>query len=291
MKVDDSELWIWRHFAVRLPRDWEMLQFSCNARTGRCAFADRYAFRFELSWNRVPGPPDVDRMLSDYAAELMRDGESRPRRVRRAEWYGLEIRNGPESASRYGCYIGDHGYLLEAVFPWPSRVDRPLAHAVLDSIHVETANADGFRRWRAFGMEVLAPPGLDLQSCRVLPAQAEMVFADKRSRRELRVERLGMVSEWLRGSPTDWVKKTAPPHMAEAPACVTQRNGHDIVRLIGKSRGLPGRQRAVDERCGWRCPESGRLFGLSVKGMPAPSPSRTAWADCVGCCAVRSAAL
>ena len=289
MQADAMELWIWRHIAVRLPRDWEMLQFSCNARTGRCAFADRYAFRFELSWRSVPGPPDVERMLSDYEAELARGGATRLHRVRHASWYGLEMEDGSERSSRFGRYISNHGYLLEAVFPWPQRIDRDLSRAILDGMEAETEDAHGFRRWRAFGMDVLVPPELDLSSCIVLPAQAEMVFADKRRRRELRVQRLGMVSEWLDGSAADWVRKNAAGRMEGAQTRVMKENGHEIMYLVGKPRRTPGR-RDVDVRCGWICPQSGRLYGLSVKRMPNPPPSRRVWSDCVGCCASRSVA-
>ena len=65
--------WIWRQISLRLPATWEMLQFSTEYPQGRCAFADRYQFRFELTWGNVKGEPDYDRMITDYTGKLERE--------------------------------------------------------------------------------------------------------------------------------------------------------------------------------------------------------------------------
>ena len=56
MNVERLETWVWRHLEVRVPADWELLQFSKTPAEGRCAFADRHGFRLELSWRTVAGP-------------------------------------------------------------------------------------------------------------------------------------------------------------------------------------------------------------------------------------------
>ncbi len=48
-------LWIWRGLCMKVPDDWEMLQFETNTGKGGCAFADRYQFRFEVDWKVVQG--------------------------------------------------------------------------------------------------------------------------------------------------------------------------------------------------------------------------------------------
>jgi len=291
MQTDKTNEWIWRHFAVRLPGDWELLQYSRNAAAGRCAYADRYAFRFELSWRVVPGPPDVERMLSDYEMEHVRQGGAPPQRATHADWRGFETAAGPAQSSRYGRYFPGEGCLVEAVFLWPHGIDRDLIRATLASIREEPSDPGGFRRWRAFGMDLLVPPGLNMQSCTIRPAQAEWMFADQRRRRQMRVQRLGMVADWLEGTPSDWLKRTAAKDAPGGRPTIVNRHGHDIACLVGPPRrtwnGRLGRSRTVAARYGWICPENGRLFGLSVNGLDERPRSRAEWFDCLGCCAAR----
>jgi len=76
--IRPMEKWIWRNITLTVPTDWEMLQFSRSAETGRCAFAGRYQFRLGLDWRVVPGPPDFGRMTSDYRARLREKGMELP---------------------------------------------------------------------------------------------------------------------------------------------------------------------------------------------------------------------
>jgi len=287
MQQSETALWIWRHLSVRLPRDWEMLQFTRNLQFGRCAYADRYDFRFELSWRAVPGPPDTDRMLSDYAAELLRNGCKEPKRIRHGAWAGLQGGGGGVPASRFGRYFPGEACLVEAVFRWTTGADRDLAAGILDSIREEPAGADGSRRWRAFGMDLLVPRGLALQSCRVEPARAEMTFENKGGSAALRAKRQGMLSEWFDGRVADRVRQAAAADLAVARESAVRHNGHHVVCVRGRVRrgrvALPGR-RALGAYYGWICPRDGRLYELQSKGVEEADRPVPGTSDRLGCC-------
>ena len=127
--------WVWRQLHVEVPEEWELLQFSRNPQTGRCAFADRYQFRFEVSWREVPGAPDFQRLLSDYRSRLEEDGLSAVRPLQGGVWQGVAgVLPDGRTTCRYGAYLAPVQCLVEAVFLWPKARHEPLETAVLASL-------------------------------------------------------------------------------------------------------------------------------------------------------------
>ena len=261
-----SQLWMWRHFAVELPADWEMLQFSKSMDSGRCAFADRYQYRFELNWRRVGGRPDFDRTLSDYRSKL--DTEhvmTGIADVRQGEWRGLEgaMKNGKLS-SRFGGYLETEKCFIEAVFLWPGETDRALVHAVLTSLR-ETVPVNGqFRRWKAFGMDLLTHSDLAMTRCSVFPANAEMFFADPKTGGEEHFSRRGLTRDWLTDSVAAWLTRQTPGRVGRTATHFRTINSHNVEILNGTSRargmrGLLGR-RLNYVACAWLCPADSRLY-------------------------------
>ena len=97
-----------------------------NPQAGRCAFADRYQFRLELSWKVVPGAPDFNRMMSDYAAKLIEEGEEKPEPVDGGPWKGLCVHAQGQLSTRFGRFFPGESCLVELVFPWPEERDEKL---------------------------------------------------------------------------------------------------------------------------------------------------------------------
>lgn len=270
------QLHVWRNFRIELPDEWEMLQFSRGVESGRCAWADRYQFRLELDWRKVAGPLDFERMISDYRSKL-RDGEhmSDVERTREAGWLGVRGRKGPVEQVRFGRHFGEESCLVEIVLMWPESRDTRLERTILRSVRAEPERLGGFRRWRAFGMDLLASPGLGLRDCNVEPANVRMTFADERSgwrgaRKEETFRRMGMVSEWLARpdgkSPTrrsrygdgaagsarpdssgsartgpvspvaEWLSRSAPGEVVARSQGLTEVRGHLVERMRGEWR-------------------------------------------------------
>lgn len=265
------QFWIWRNFRLQLPASWEMLQFSRHPQLGRCAFADRYQFRLELSWRVVEGSPDFKRMISDYQAKLQEDGVDNIKRRIRGPWQGIEGATGGCLTTRFGRYFPGESCLVELVFLWPDRRDSEMEQRVLDSVNEEPKLGNRFQHWKAFGMELFVSKELMLQNCVMEPAHTEMVFTDSKEQVRERFSRRGMVSEWLTGGVSEWLQKCLPKGR-EAASAETSSNvkGHHIDRLVIKEHTprlarLLGRH-IREEAAAWICPEDGRLYSASRIG-------------------------
>jgi len=264
MTNEPLKLWIWRNVRLCIPADWEMLQFSRTMAEGRCAFADRYRFRLELSWQAAASEPDFDRMMSDYAARLREQAEEAPRRLDGTPWHGLESKVNGVVTTRFGRFLPGEKCVVEVVLLWPEGRDEALERAVLTSVAPEPPH-NGLHRWRAFGMDVLADSRLALAGCRVEPANAEMIFTDQAGETVERFARRGMVSEWLTEPVAAWLRRHAPAH-ADVSASTVRQAEHDVACLVSEERapGLRGRlgRRRRREAAAWICPKDGRLYSV-----------------------------
>jgi len=265
------KLWVWRGIRIEVPDDWEMLLFSRRREAGRCAFADRYQFRLELSWREGNARPDMERMLSDYLAKLRLDGTlPDAHEVRNGPFRGIEGHQEGVPTSRFGLYVERATCLVELVFLWPGERDLDLERTILASVEAELPWANRLQHWRAFGLDVLTPQGLSLKECRNEPANAALTFADPRSQTIERFTRLGLVDEWLDRPLEDWLRSQVPRDTTIASTDTTTESGHEMVVLAGSRR--PGflRRAAPYVAAAWRCPEDGRLYALSSTGPQAP---------------------
>ena len=148
--------WVWNNFEMSVPEEWEMLYFAKSPDFGRCGFADRYRYRLEFNWKKVPGEPDFERMMSDYDAKLRTDGVMTGiHRTRSGPWKGVEGRMDTTLTSRYGRYFPEEKSLIEIVFLWPEKKDSAVVKTILNSVGCVPVVREQFRRWKAFGMELL----------------------------------------------------------------------------------------------------------------------------------------
>jgi hypothetical protein len=258
--------WIWRHFAFELPTDWEMLQFSREMSEGRCAFADRYRFRFELNWRVVPGPPDFDRMLSDYRALL--ESEQNLQNVRRechGMWQGLSGSHGTACSSRFGRYFAENHCLVELVFLWPGSRDRTCEKAVLDSCGYAGKDRKGLQHWLAFGMDMRPPAPMECMQVNSAPASADMLFARPRSDDHIRFRRLGMVSCWLNKPLERWLRLQVHRQAHKLVHSRSMVHNHMLETLKGiyVPKFILKRKHRY-RLSAWQCPEDGRIYLVEV---------------------------
>ena len=281
------EHWVWQGIAVSLPADWEMLQYSCNPEKGRCAFADRYQFRFELDWLAVESAPDVARAVSDYQARLEEEGAERAEAVRCGDWQGLVGRQEGGSVSRFLRHLAELDRFVEVVFVWSGKRDTGLERQVLRTVRPEPADDSDGQQWRAFGMELVVSPGLTLERCTVRPADAEMVFTSKRGRNEERFARRGMVSDWLHGSTGDWLRDQCPASASLSRERSVEHAGHRVLAFNGELRG-PGvfRRRRTLQTAAWVCPADRRLYSVARTSPESPAADDPALlaGSCLRCC-------
>ncbi len=278
--------WIWRQWALAVPGDWEMLQFSKTADQGRCAFADRYQFRVELDWRMVTSAPDFGRMLKDYEGVLAREhGFTHLRRGMQGPWQGIAGRQDGRDVSRWGRYFDPPSCLVELVFLGSPRRDTALESAVLNSFRWMPGEA-GWQPWRAFGMGLVVPADLPLTECVVEPARAVMTFVGERRPVRWIFRRLGLADRWLDVPLATWLDRQAPRRVKQRVGTELKAPGHDIRILAGRymPRGLlnPGGRY---DAAAWVCPEDGRVYHVSritrpARGVSAPMPAIQAMLSC-----------
>ncbi len=265
-------LWVWRNFGIEVPEDWEMLQFSKKADAGNVAFADRYRFRLEFSWRALPTAPDLERMMSDYCAKFkLEDPDGVASRIKVAGWPGiLSGTGGAGLKSRFARFFRSESCLTEVNFTWPEARDKKLERTVLGGVRVVGERPGGARRWKAFGMDVLASKGMRLQDVNVAPALAVMTFSgEKGTAREERFERRGMTSEWLRRPVGEWLRTRYPEGFDQLSRETRDLPGHTVETVRGTFSvtglgRLIGRRRR-HEAAAWVCPGDGRLYYVQTR--------------------------
>jgi hypothetical protein len=275
-------LWVWRNFGIETPDDWEMLQYSRKVDAGNVAFADRYSFRLEFSWRAAQATPDVERMVTDYRAKLaIENPEGGAARAAAAGWPGLlsgQDAPGPGLKSRFVKYFRSESCVTELVFTWPEGRDKKLERTVLEHVRAVSERPGGLRRWKAFGMDILASKGMCLKNVNVAPALAVMTFSgEKRGEREERFERRGMASEWLRAPVGEWLATRLPEELAIESRETRDAPGHTIEAVRGtvhvKGLGRIVGRRRRHEAAAWICPADGRLFYVEA-GAPDSDGSK-----------------
>ncbi|HMO99298.1 MAG TPA: hypothetical protein PKE26_09340 [Kiritimatiellia bacterium] len=254
--------WIWRHIAVRLPATWEMLQFSSEFNRGRCAFADRYQFRFELSWKTVKGEPDYDRMVTDYMNRLEHEKKlTEAERARKAGWHGFSGVVNRERTSRFGKYLPEIGCLVEVVFLWPEARDIELENAVLPAISGMPRVEGNRQPWRAFGLDLQVPATAAFEGCIAQPARAEFTFTHPATGNSWQFGRLGMVGSWFKGDLESWLRTSLGRDVGDLRIFHRATRGDDHLHAEGtfKPRRLHLRRGNV-RATAWIEHRDGRLY-------------------------------
>lgn len=258
-KIDMVE-WIWRQIGVELPAEWECLQFARDPEAGRCAFADRHRYRFELNWRRSVGEPDFGRMMKDYEGALAKEWEG-IRKVKCRGWPGLTGNRGGEVVSRFGRWLAGVELLVEVVFIHPDRRDARLEAKVLQTVREVPPEATGLQCWRAFGMEMRVPRTFELGECVVEPARVGMRFDGPNGPDRWIFRRYGMVDSWLKTSVREWLASQAGELVRNVKAKPGGGGAAQVERIEGEWRpkGLLLRKGAY-AAAAWREPEDGRLY-------------------------------
>lgn len=253
--------WIWRDVRLEIPGDWEMLQFSREREKGRCAFADRRQFRLELSWRQVKGAPDFPRMMKDYKARLKSAGELQDAKTfTLSGWHGLAGLQKNVNVSRFGNYFDEDNLLVELVCLWPGNRDVSLEKDILQSCRY-AAPENGFRKLKAFGLTGRIQEVYELSACQVQPAMVSMVFSGHRRPSQIRLQRLGMVPQWLKQPLSDWLRAQAPAEIRSLHIETGNASGHQAAHARGEyiPKGLLIRK-GLYTASAWICPKDGRLY-------------------------------
>ncbi|HMP88702.1 MAG TPA: hypothetical protein PJ991_00800 [Kiritimatiellia bacterium] len=251
---------------IRLPSDWELLQFSSEFTRGRCAFADRYQFRLELSWSIVKGEPDYTRMISDYTSKLEQEKKLTGKElIKKAGWHGFFGEMNGELTSRFGRYLGEIGCLVECVVLWTGERDPDLEHDLVSSIRACPPH-EGRQQWRAFGMHVFPPATAAFDGCVAQPARTEFNFTNPKSGNKWNFSRYGMVKSWLFADVESWLKSRLQTDARDLRFYHKTMHAVDVVFAEGvfKPEGIHLHKGEL-QAAAWIAPEDGRLYQVTQR--------------------------
>jgi hypothetical protein len=193
-------------------------------------------------------------------------------------WRGLTHRVGDAAGSRFVRYLPELAMVVELTFLWPQQRDLDLEQTVCRSLCPALPAANGLQRWRAFGLDLMAGPGLAPHACVAQPGRAVFEFRHpRRPWQEEHYQRLGMLQDWLHRKPAEWFRLRLPRdlHMLAQGSCELRK--HRIEQVSG-TRPVRGVARLWGRRAhfaaeAWVCPTDGRLYYVSAEGpVAAPGP-------------------
>ncbi|MEI6519147.1 MAG: hypothetical protein WCO98_03795 [bacterium] len=220
-------------------------------------------------WRNITSEPDMKKMAVDYASYIgLRDDIVSVKPVSYYQWEGVEANLPDASYSSYSSFLASEKLLVELIFLTPANSENRQEQKILSSVSEEPLQLDHYRRWRAFGMDMVTDDRYTIRKCQVLPGFAEMTFNHlKDDNLYDTFERFGMVDEWLRGSIEEWVKKRIPDGVKIISSKVEEYRGHTFYTINGKvnigfSKLIRGARVEYIART-WRCPIDGRLYCYS----------------------------
>lgn len=260
---------IWRRFNIEVPENWEMLSYSTNFDNGRCYFGDRYQHRLMYRWRNIIAEPDLEKMATDYSSYIgLRDDILSVKPVSYYKWQGVEAKLDDASYSTYSSYYANENTLIEMIFLTPGNADNHLEQKILSSVTEEPLQLGHYRRWRAFGMDMVADDKYIIKKCQALPGSATIIYCHIKDEALYdSFERFGIVDEWLRGPIDEWAKKRIPDGVKILDAGIENHRGHTFYTIKGKAgagflKTIKGMKVEYISR-NWRCPIDGRLYCYS----------------------------
>ena len=275
---------------LTVPADWDIVRHSTRPERGSLSLVDRRQQRLQLRWRDVERAPDLGQMIADHRSrQLQRDPDARFRPFEPVgSWRGLSrIVDRGELVTRALRFDEPTGRLIEAIVLDPGDGSGPDLRELLTGIAV-LSRAREAARWRAFDLEVHAPPGWRLDTVQVNPADASLRFKpaskDGRKQRsaagmevagpELVVRRMGMASSWYKG-PEALLRK-ALGRDVDFEMAAAHHPPHNAVRAISDEQGTrlrryAGRLRRREDVI-WQCQRENAVYQLTRMSAPPRGP-------------------
>ena len=284
MDPTDYRRTVWQGIEVHLPAAWELIRYGSDYRRGVCLFADEFAERFQLAWQREMDRPDLDRLMSDIKAKELTTPTAEGGGLAPTcalwpafgPWRGVTARQGDAVRTRAVCYRAEERLLLETAAFWNRTPEIETEHAILGSIRVHAR--EDWRPWEAFGIRAEVSTALGLTACRCVPADAELTFRGPRPRPWASVRRMGFVRAWLREPVADWLKAKLPEGWKLLSADASEiAAGHPSARMTAAARrgllGLAASGHARRQELAVLCPSEQRLYHVIQEFDQDPAPA------------------
>ncbi len=271
----------WDGLELRLPRDWEISRHSLPGKSGGLTVVDRRRQRLELTWRHCDREPDVRRSCNDLRERLGgRGGSSETRRLDSVPgWLGFWHREDQRRTVAHALSWQKTGGRLLQIAIIALEDDRiakrRLAEEILRNCR-DTGGNDRPKRWKAFGVDCITPPGWRLVETSIKPMNVMLRFehfpaaGNNPDGREAEIYRVGMADTWFNGDARAYLQGRQPS--------LDFKFGHDIccghpavtAQAENESRRLWrwfGRRRLRRELI-WHCEQSNAIFRVGIICQP-----------------------
>lgn len=263
---------IWQGLGISVPLDWEILRFRKDYESGFLLWADRYGYRFQLSWQRKSSARNAMEVCTDFLGKssLAGDGDS-SQRIKDRIWEGVESRKDDRTEQRFFKILPRERCLLEAVVVDKNRVKAKLVDEILDSVTDVPPGDEGEQSWGGFGMDFEVPYDFTIHKCSVLPGSTTIEFVEGGEQpSELTYCRMGMVSHWMKGGLESWWESQWRKRLTKiVRSSLVQRDGTEILveERHMKPEGAFGKIRRSRRlfSCLWIDPRDGRFHRHSFQ--------------------------
>ena len=271
----------WRGLAFCHPLDWEVAGLSVLGETGQCVLVDRRFQRLQITWQTPKGVPDLPRMYEDLRKSPVKEGQpAAPATALKGipDWTGAVRQDEAGTMVFAGRHFPAENLLVQAAIVWPSQRDPRIDRALLDSVTPWPAKAPTVL-WQALGLSARVPSDFELIESSSLVGRVVWEFRQKsKPHTGLLIERIAMVSHWLKGTLEDWLPGTLPEgYRMTGGAAPIALGRHEGVEAIAWHGSMMDRLRRVvtwrRERA-WHCPQQQRVYRIGVwrRGHEPPDP-------------------
>jgi hypothetical protein len=283
MTIELDQTIAWMGLEWRVPADWEIVRHSLVEKKGALTFIDRRRQRLVVSWTDSDHEPDLETMVSNHKSrEIELDAEARVSVVSELRpWHAVRrISSAGDVLTRAVLYHASAKRLIEVIVSTDTkeRDGQRLLSDLLEQFRV-VAPAGDARHWRAFGIDVTAPPEFRLVGAIVKPADVAFHFrrhgtGDRRTKGQpppVALRRMGMARAWYAGNAEAIIRRDAPK-VAFRSFDRSTHGGHPAVMAEGLEPAPPllrwlGRQRRRSVLL-WTCEAENALYELTTSSAP-----------------------
>ena len=257
----------WRGMHVDHPRQWELVSASGVDEPGQCKFADRFYERIDLRWRGLQYVPNLDRMLTKYRSAAAKDQQITELAGAPSHWRGLLQNTAGSQVVHAVRFFQQPRLLAELTIVWPRCRHLELEREILASVRPENPQ-DKLKLWQAMGISATVCSDFELVKCTSTVGLVKWDFQTRQKRGPLlRIERLAMPQEWLKGPLRDWLAGQLPAGARKLRGELAIYNNHRGEQLISTTKigtvsNLRGLRRLKID-VAWQCPLEGRLYRVS----------------------------
>jgi hypothetical protein len=282
--MQNAQIIDWLGIQLRVPREWEIVRHSSNAKAGTLIFIDRRTQRMQVSWTECLRKPDISQIFSDFRSrDVKQEPECTQSEIfKHRKWTCYRRTAGTKQLTRCGIYDKKGRRWIDLILPWSDAVDEELEKSILENFYSRAPDSKKGLRWRAFNMDFTSPAQWELKSAEAKFALVSFVFEKGGARAT--VSRYGAPETWYDGHLEHFLKKNVGD--VKGAYGLRMHGAHEACTFKGRERRFHPRwmvgKRKKRNDIAWHCPSSRAVFQIMTMSSSKADVSPGEFA--VHCC-------